>query len=33
VRKRMEEAGGTAKLAPSTNGAGARFELHLPLAG
>ena len=32
VRKRMEEAGGSARLAPSRNGKGARFELHLPLA-
>jgi signal transduction histidine kinase len=30
VRKRMEEAGGTARLTPSTNGQGARFELRLP---
>jgi signal transduction histidine kinase len=29
VRKRMEEAGGTARLLPSTNGEGARFELRL----
>ena len=33
VRKRMEEAGGTARLAPSRNGKGARFELRLPVAG
>lgn len=33
VRKRMEEAGGSARLVPSRNGKGARFELHLPLAG
>ncbi|MDX6528856.1 MAG: hypothetical protein QOH41_1146 [Blastocatellia bacterium] len=32
VRKRMEEAGGTARLVPSQNGAGARFELRLPVA-
>src|SRR5207244_4745398 len=32
VRKRMEEAGGSARLAPATNGGGARFELRLPLA-
>ncbi len=31
VRKRMEEAGGTARLAPSRNGKGARFELRLPV--
>jgi signal transduction histidine kinase len=31
VRKRMEEAGGSARLAPSRNGEGARFELRLPL--
>ena len=30
VRKRMEEAGGSARLAPSENGKGARFELRLP---
>lgn len=30
VRKRMEEAGGTARLVPSRNGQGARFELRLP---
>jgi signal transduction histidine kinase len=30
VRKRMEEAGGSAHLAPSTNGDGARFELRIP---
>ena len=29
VRKRMEEAGGTARLVPSQNGQGARFELRL----
>jgi signal transduction histidine kinase len=32
VRKRMEEAGGTARLAPTQNGQGARFELRLPVA-
>jgi signal transduction histidine kinase len=32
VRKRMEEAGGTARLAPGQNGEGARFELRLPVA-
>src|SRR6266849_4296180 len=31
VRKRMEEAGGTARLAPSRSGKGARFELRLPV--
>jgi len=31
VRKRMEEAGGTARLLPSQNGTGARFELRLPV--
>ena len=31
VRKRMEEAGGSARLAPSQNGKGARFELRLPV--
>ncbi len=31
VRKRMEEAGGTARLVPSQNGTGARFELTLPV--
>jgi signal transduction histidine kinase len=30
VRKRMEEAGGSARLAASLNGGGARFELLLP---
>ena len=29
VRKRMEEAGGSARLAPSQNGEGARFEVRL----
>jgi signal transduction histidine kinase len=33
VRKRMEEAGGTARLAPTENGEGARFELRVPIAG
>ncbi|MGI9104947.1 MAG: sensor histidine kinase [Pyrinomonadaceae bacterium] len=31
VRKRLEEAGGQTRLAPHTHGAGARFELRLPL--
>ena len=31
VRKRMEQAGGTARLAPSSNGGGARFELRMPV--
>ena len=31
VRKRMEEAGGTARLVPSVNGKGSRFELSVPL--
>ena len=31
VRKRIEEAGGSARLAPSRNGKGARFELRLPV--
>jgi signal transduction histidine kinase len=31
VRKRLEEAGGTARLVPSQNGKGARFELRLPI--
>jgi signal transduction histidine kinase len=30
VKKRMEEAGGTARLLPNANGLGARFELRLP---
>ena len=30
VRKRMEEAGGSARLVPTANGRGARFELRLP---
>ncbi len=32
VRKRMEEAGGSARLAPSNNGGGARFELRIPVS-
>lgn len=32
VRKRMEEAGGSARLLPSKNGQGATFELRLPVA-
>ncbi len=32
VRKRMQEAGGSVRLATSVNGGGARFELRLPLA-
>ena len=32
VRKRMEEAGGSARLAPESNGSGARFELRIPVA-
>lgn len=31
VRKRMEEAGGSARLAGSLNGGGARFELRVPI--
>lgn len=31
VRKRMEEAGGSARLAESLNGGGARFELRMPV--
>jgi signal transduction histidine kinase len=31
VRKRMEEVGGSARLAASRNGQGARFELRLPV--
>lgn len=31
VRKRMQEAGGSARLAPRLNGGGARFELRVPL--
>ena len=30
VRKRMQEAGGSARLIPSQNGEGARFELRVP---
>jgi signal transduction histidine kinase len=30
VRKRMQEAGGTARLVASHNGEGARFELRVP---
>ena len=33
VRKRLEDARGEARLAPQSAGAGARFELRLPLAG
>ena len=29
--KRMEEAGGSARLAPMENGQGARFELRVPI--
>lgn len=32
VRKRMQEAGGTARLVSSGNGAGATFELRVPLS-
>jgi signal transduction histidine kinase len=32
VRKRMEEAGGSARLVPTHNGEGARFELRVPIA-
>jgi signal transduction histidine kinase len=32
VRKRMQEAGGNARLVGSVNGAGARFELRVPLS-
>lgn len=32
VRKRLEDAGGTARLAPTQNGQGARFELRVPLS-
>ncbi len=32
VRKRMEEAGGSARLAQTQNGGGARFELRLPVS-
>jgi signal transduction histidine kinase len=31
VRKRMQEAGGTARLMPNANGKGARFELRVPV--
>jgi len=31
VRKRMQEAGGTARLASTSNGTGAKFELRLPV--
>ena len=31
VRKRMQEAGGTARLAARVDGEGAKFELHVPL--
>jgi signal transduction histidine kinase len=31
ARKRMEEAGGTARLVATQNGRGARFELRLPV--
>ena len=31
VRKRMQEAGGTARLASRVNGEGAKFELRVPL--
>jgi signal transduction histidine kinase len=31
VRKRMQEAGGAARIVPSLNGGGARFELRVPL--
>jgi len=31
VRKRMEDAGGSARLVPSHNSKGARFELRLPV--
>jgi signal transduction histidine kinase len=33
VRKRMQEAGGVARLAPAAVGEGARFELRVPLQG
>lgn len=32
VRKRLEDAGGTARLAATQNGQGARFELRVPLS-
>ena len=31
VRKRMQEAGGSARLVPSLNGKGARFEIRVPV--
>ena len=33
VKKRMEDAGGSVRLAPQREGEGARFELRLPAAG
>jgi signal transduction histidine kinase len=33
VRKRMQEAGGSARLVSSVNGRGARFEIRVPLQG
>lgn len=33
VRKRMEEAGGSARLSTTKNGSGARFELRVPIKG
>ena len=33
VRKRMEEAGGSARLALTGSGEGARFELRVPVVG
>ncbi len=33
VRKRMEEAGGSARLLAANNGGGAKFELRVPLSG
>ena len=33
VRKRMEEAGGSARLVPRVNGSGTTFELRVPLSG
>jgi signal transduction histidine kinase len=33
VRKRIEDAGGRARLVPQATGGGARFELRLPPAG
>jgi signal transduction histidine kinase len=32
VKKRMQEAGGTARLVSTANGKGSRFELRVPLA-